>query len=361
MESCHRLQPDRHSPLQISGSYERLTEAPTLVDGGPLERRSCRWIVISHLRKINMRKLFIFRTLWFLIMDKLAGMAMFVRVVECGSFAAAAEASHVSATMVAKHIRIIEERLGARLLHRTTRRQHLTEVGRLYYERAKQALIEVELAEASASELQSSPRGRLRLVAPVTFGECSLVPVLAAYIERYPSVSVELTLDNNAPDLIDEGYELGIQLGELDSTRLVARPLRPYRRVLAASPGYLARHGHPEHPEQLTAYSCLGISYWRPNNRWRLIGPDGEKCEVAVKGSFASNQGSALRTAAIHGAGIVLQPEVLLADDLASGRLVSVLPSWSYMPTPMHLIYAQDRRPTAKLRTMIDLLVLHFG
>jgi len=294
-------------------------------------------------------------------MDKLAGMAMFVRVVEIGSFSATAEASGVSPTMVAKHIRTIEQRLGARLLHRTTRRQQLTEVGRLYYERCKHALAEVELAEASASELQASPRGRVRLVAPVSFGSQTLVPVLTDYLARHPEVSVELTLDNRVPDLIGEGYELGIHIGDLDDTGLVARPLQPYRRILAAAPSYLAKHGQPEHPEQLNAHACLGLLYWPRHDRWHLLGPGGEACEVLVKGRFTSNQGSALRIAALCGAGIVLQPEVSLADDLAEGRLLPVLPAWSYKPSPMHLIYAQDRRPTAKLRSVIDFLLEHFS
>jgi DNA-binding transcriptional LysR family regulator len=294
-------------------------------------------------------------------MDRLAGMTMFVRVVESGNFTAAATASGVSPTMVAKHVRTIEQRLGARLLHRTTRRQQLTEVGQLYYERCKRVLSEVELAEASASELQASPRGLVRLVAPVSFGSQSLVPVLADYLARHPEVNVELTLDNRVPDLINEGYELGLHIGEIDAVGLVARPLRPYRRILAATPSYLAQHGQPEHPEQLNAHSCLGLSYWRHHDRWHLVGPDGELCAVRVKGRFSSNQGSALRNAALHGAGIVLQPEVLLADDIAAGRLLPVLPAWSYKPTPMYLIYAQDSRPTAKLRSVIDLLLKRFG
>jgi DNA-binding transcriptional LysR family regulator len=161
--------------------------------------------------------------------------------------------------------------------------------------------------------------------------------------------------------LINEGYELGIQIGEVDATELVARPLRPYRRILAAAPKYLATYGLPEHPEQLNAHSCLGLSYWRHHDRWQLIGPNAEIYEVTVKGRFSANQGSALRTAALHGAGIVLQPEMSLADDITAGRLIHVLPEWSFRPTPMYLIYAQDARPTAKLRSVIDFLVQHFG
>jgi DNA-binding transcriptional LysR family regulator len=293
--------------------------------------------------------------------NKLANMEMFVRVVESGSFAAAAEASRVSATMVAKHISEIEQRLGARLLHRTTRRQQLSDVGKLYYERCKQALAEVALAEASALELQASPRGRLRVIAPVSFGSHVLVPALSDYMARHPEVNVELTLDNRPPSLIDSGYELGIHIGEIDDPGVVARPLRPYRRVLAASADYLARRGIPKHPDALSEHECLGPSYWRRFDRWRLVGPDGAICNVTVRGRFTANQGNALRIAALHGAGIVLQPEAVLADDLAAGRLQPVLPEWSLLPSPMYLIYAQDARPTAKLRSVIDFLWERFG
>ena len=247
------------------------------------------------------------------------------------------------------------------MLHRTTRRQQLSDVGRLYYERCKQALAEVALAEASALELQASPRGRLRLIAPVSFGSHMLVPALSEYMARYPQVQVELTLDNRRASLIDSGYELGIHIGEVDAAGVVARALHPYRRVLAASPGYVARCGAPQHPEQLSSHECLGLSYWRRSDRWRLVGPGGAICEVTVQGRFTANQGNALRIAALQGVGIVLQPEAVLADDLATGRLVPVLAQWSLLPSPMYLIYAQDVRPTAKLRSIIDFLLLRFG
>jgi DNA-binding transcriptional LysR family regulator len=294
-------------------------------------------------------------------MNKLAGMEMFVRVVECGSFASAAEASGVSATMVAKHIQAIEQRLGSRLLHRTTRRQQLSDVGRLYYERCKQALAEVELAEASAMELQSKPRGLLRIVAPVSFGSHSLVPALAAYMALHPEVQVDLTLDNRGPSLMDEGYELAIHIGDIDDSGLVGRPLRPYRRRMAAAPAYKGRHDLPKHPSQLSEHECLGLSYWRRHDHWRLVGPKGEICDVAVRGSFTANHGDALRIAALNGIGIVMQPEAVLADDLAMGRLLPVLPDWSLASSPMYLVYAKDRSPTAKLRSVIDFLMAKFG
>jgi DNA-binding transcriptional LysR family regulator len=290
-------------------------------------------------------------------MNKLANMEMFVRVAESGSFAAAAEASGVSATMVAKHINDIEQRLGARLLHRTTRRQQLSDVGRLYYERCKHVLAEVELAEASALELQETPRGQLRVIAPVSFGSHILGPALSDYMAQYPDIRIELTLDNRRTNLVDGGFDLGIHIGDINEPGIVARPLHPYRRILAASASYLERHGYPEHPEQLSSHDCLGPSYWRRFDQWRLVGPAGATCQVTVRSRFTANQGDALRIAALNGAGIVLQPEAVLADDLEAGRLLPVLPEWSLLPSPMYLIYAQDTRPTAKLRSAIDFLL----
>ena len=142
---------------------------------------------------------------------------------------------------------------------------------------------------------------------------------------------------------------------------LVARPLRPYRRILAAAPNYLAKYGQPEHPEQLNRHSSLGLTYWRHHDCWHLIGPDAAIYEVTVTGRFSANQGSALRTAALLGAGIVLQPEMSLINDITTGRLIHILPEWSYKPTPMYLIYAQNIHRTAKLRSVIDFLVQHFG
>lgn len=294
-------------------------------------------------------------------MDKLAGMEMFVRVVECGSFAAAANVSDVSATMVAKQIRAIEQRLGARLLHRTTRRQQLTEVGQLYYERCRRVLAEFSLAEHSAMELQSTAKGLVHMVAPVSFGCQILVPALSVYMAQNPEVNVMLTLDNQTPNLSSGDTELAIHIGEIHQPDIVARPLRAYRRILAASPDYLRQHGTPTHPDQLSRFSCLGISYWIHQDRWELMGPDGEIFKAVVKGRFMSNQGQALRIAALNGCGIVLQPESLLQDDITEGRLVPVLPEWSYKPTPMYLIYQQDTRPSAKLRSVIDFLIQRVG
>ncbi len=294
-------------------------------------------------------------------MDKISGMQAFVRVVEGGSFAAAAEAGGVSAAMVAKQVRAIEHRLGARLLHRTTRRHQLTEVGQLYLERCRTALASIALAEASAQELQQQPRGALRLVAPVGFGSRVLAPALVDYLTANPQVTVELALDDRPEERVRKGHELGIVIGDLRDDSLVARALRPYRRILAAAPAYLDACGTPGHPRELIEHACLALHYWRHSDSWHLVGPGGETCIVPVSGRFSADQGDALRHAAMAGAGIVLQPEDALADALASGALRPVLPQWSFRETPMHLVYRSDRRPTAKLRSAIEFLAARFG
>src|SRR5260221_4503856 len=177
---------------------------------------------------------------WFLIMDRLTSMAMFVKAVEAGSFAAASPALGLSSPMIGKHVRFLEERLGIRLLNRTTRRQSLTEVGRAFYERCKLVLAEAEAAEALAQDLQTIPRGRLRVNAPISFGTYSLMPALMRYMRQYPEVSVDLTLSDRIVDLVDEGYEAVIRLSVLTDSTLIARSLAPYRLVACASPAYLA-------------------------------------------------------------------------------------------------------------------------
>jgi len=294
-------------------------------------------------------------------MDKLSGMEMFVRVVECGSFTAAADISGVSTTMVAKQIRAIEERLGARLLHRTTRRQQVTEVGQLYYDRCLRVLSEFTLAENSAMELQATPQGLVKIVAPVSFGYQFLVPALSVYMSLNPDVNIMLTLDNRISNLSNGSYEIAIQIGSINEPNVVARPLKSYRRIMAASPAYISEHGMPQHPSELMNHSCLEISYWLTPNRWDLVGPEDQTFKASVKGRFMSNQGNALRIAALNHCGIVLQPESILMGDIIQGSLVQVLPDWSYKPTPMHLIYQQDYRPSAKLRSVIDFIMERFG
>lgn len=287
-------------------------------------------------------------------------MAIYARVVEKGSLAAAAEEFGISATMAGKHLKALEERLGGRLLNRTTRRQSLTELGRDYYERCKQILAEVEAADNTASQLQAVPRGVLRVNAPVSFGSQRLAPALADYLAAHPQVDVDLALNDRVVDLVDEGFEAAIRVGPLGDSGLVARPLAPYRVLICASPAYLQQHGVPAQPKDLSAHNCLGFAYWSTRDKWKLTGPAGIET-VSIKGRLQANNGQALRMAALRGLGIIMQPEVLLAEDLAAGRLTRVLPEYEAPARPMHLVYLPDRRPTPKLRSFIDFVLARFS
>jgi DNA-binding transcriptional LysR family regulator len=287
-------------------------------------------------------------------MDKLSGMAMFLRVVECGNFTSAANISGVSSTMVAKQIKDIEQRLGTKLLNRTTRKQSLTDVGALYYERCKKVLDAVELAEGTAMELSTVPRGTVEILSPISFGTQSLIPILCEYMKKYPEVSVSITLDNRIAFLTYDEFELAIRVGTFDEPDIVARPLRSYKRILAASPLYLDTYGIPEHPKQLCDHNCLELAYWRIKNTWDLQHTNGERCEATIKGQFLSNLGSALLIAALNDAGIILQPEPILKDDITNGSLVHVLPDWSYKSTPIYLTYLKNNKQSAKLKSVIE-------
>jgi DNA-binding transcriptional LysR family regulator len=277
-------------------------------------------------------------------------------VVEKGSFVAAAEEMAISPTMVGKHIRALEQRLNAPLLNRTTRRQGLTEAGRVFYERCRRLLAGADAAEASARALLSSPSGLLRISAPVTFGNRVLTPILTEFLQRHPEVEAEVVLSDRKVDLIEEGYEAAFRIGPVADDGLVARALPDYRMTLAASPDYLAQHGEPTRPEQLSAHCCFGFSQWDGNHFWRLLGPPGE-ISVPVRPRFRMDSGEGVRRAALADFGIALHATLLLDEDIAAGRLVRVLPEYSPLPRPMHLVYLPERRQSAKLEAFIALTV----
>lgn len=292
--------------------------------------------------------------------DQLGSMAAFVTAAETGSYASAAVRLGMSAQMVAKHVAGLERRLGARLLNRTTRRQSLTPLGQAYYERCKAVLAQVQAADALALEMNALPTGKLRISAPVTFGGSSLMPFIASFLRDYPDVQVDLQLTDHFTDLIADGFEAAFRIGPLsasgmDSASLVARPLAPYQLVACASPAYLSAHGTPKAPADLARHQCLGYAYWaRPaDSQWQFH-QDGKEYNVPVSSRLQVNESRALTLAALEGFGIVLGPRIFLAQALASGQLVQVLPDYQAPSRPMHLLYPADRLRTAKLRTFID-------
>ncbi|MEA3264696.1 MAG: LysR substrate-binding domain-containing protein [Pseudomonadota bacterium] len=295
-------------------------------------------------------------------MDRLASMAAFTRAVEAGSFAAAASALGISPQMVAKHVTYLEARIGTRLLNRTTRRQSLTEIGKAYYERCKLVLAEVDWAESLADEAKGTPRGLLRINAPMTFGTHSLIPLVTRYMRRHPEVEVDLVLTDRFVDLIEEGFEAVFRTGPLAESNLKALELAPFRLVACASPAYLRERGIPSTPSDLADHECLGFSNWPGPmvSGWRFV-RDERVYDVGVRGRLKVNNAAALLQAALDDFGVVFVAEDLARASLASGQLVRVMPNYETPSKPMHLLFHPDRRQTPKLRSFIDDVVVQFS
>ena len=258
-------------------------------------------------------------------MDALADIAVFVRVVERGSFTLAADDLELSRAVVSKYLSRLEERLGARLLHRTTRRLSLTEAGAALFEASRGAIERIEEAEAAVAQLQSEPRGRLRVSAPMSFGILHLGPAMAEFARAYPRVTLDVTLDDRFVNLVEEGIDVAIRIGVLTDSSLVARKLSFAKAVACASPGYLEEHGEPEAPEDLASHNCLIYSYLATANVWRFRAPDGREIPVAVNGTFRINNGIVLAEAAAAGHGILVTPSFYVAPMLRDGRLKRIL------------------------------------
>ncbi|AWH20603.1 MULTISPECIES: LysR family transcriptional regulator [Stenotrophomonas] len=290
-------------------------------------------------------------------MDLLRCMQAFVAVADHGSFSAAAEHLQVSAVMVGKYIQQLEAHLGSALLQRNTRRQRLTDAGVTYLAACRQVQEQVLQAEADVAGLQRQPRGLLRISAPTTWGSCVLAPLLAGLLRAQPELNIELDLSNRRVDLIEDGFDAAIRVGPLPSQELVARPLPPYAMSLCAAPAYLRRRGTPRTPADLAGHDCLSHLAWRGGHGWQLA--NGEQVDWEAR--LSSNDGLALREAAVAGAGLVLQPTALLAAEIAAGRLKPVLRDYLPEPRPMHLIYLPDRRPRPRLQCFVEYVMEQLG
>ena len=293
-------------------------------------------------------------------MDRVAAMESFVRTVERGSFAAAAAGRGLSATMVGNHVRFLEHRLGALLLNRTTRQQSVTEFGRAYFERCRAILAEIEAAERVAEAMQAVPRGLLRVTAPVAVGTTVLPSLLAGYLRRCPEVTVDLVLQDHRLDLLADELDVAIRAGTLPDSSMIARALPPLQLVVCAAPAYLAAHGTPGSPADLAAHNCLDFTHAAEPLLWRFRNAGGDAA-IGVSGNLRINSGPALRAAALEGIGIVMQPDLVVAGDLAAGRLVRLLADHAAPTLKLHLLTLPNRRPTRKLRSFIDHVTAEFS
>lgn len=293
-------------------------------------------------------------------MDRLNAIEAFVCVVERGGFAAAATSLRKSRAMVSKHVRDLEERFGARLLHRTTRRVSLTEAGRIYYERCVQVLADLAEADDAVNAQQSSPRGTLRLNAPMSFGTMHLAAAVADFSALHPDVSVDMALNDRIVDLVQEGYDVAVRIGRLADSMLIARRLAPCRMAVCAAPSYLARCGEPRTPAELGGHNCLGYTYMSTWDEWRFEGPNGAQ-SVRVSGNLNSNNGEALAAAARRGLGIIVQPTFIIGEDLKAGRLVRLLADYQPFEPAISAVYPHARHLSAKVRSFVDFLTGRFG
>ncbi|AJY47733.1 LysR family transcriptional regulator [Martelella endophytica] len=294
-------------------------------------------------------------------MDRLTSMAVYLKVVDLGSFVAAAEAMQISPQMVSKHIVFLEDRLGATLLSRTTRRQSLTDIGRAFYERCKIVLSEAEAAESLASDMHRHPKGLLRVNAPRSFGGLVLAPFVTRFLALHPEVQVELTLEDRFIDPLEEGVDITIRIGATDNPALVSVPLAPYQLIVSAAPAYLARHGTPETPQELAGHECLifGERAGHSPCRWSF-GEGDDVTDVQVRGRLFSNDWRVLLKAAVEGHGIALGAEVIVGEDLKAGRLVRLLSDYRSPKRPMEALYAAGRKPSAKIIRFVEALVAAF-
>lgn len=293
-------------------------------------------------------------------MDRLASMTAFVKVVENGGFSAAARRLNMSVTMVSNHVQALEDRLGSRLLNRTTRKVSLTESGKAYYERCVQILADIEAADASAGAAHSVPRGTLRLYAGnhiVRF----IAPAMAEFLSSYPDAAIDMVTGERMVDLVEEGFDLAIRPLAPPESALIVRRLAGWRHVLVCAPAYLETHPRPERLEDLAAHNCLRFTYYPYGEEWRFTGPDGKPAGVRVAGNLVTTSGEALRAMALRGLGLFLAPTFLIDEDLRAGRVVPLLPQYRPVELAMHAIYPHRQHLSAKVRSFLDLVVAHVG
>jgi DNA-binding transcriptional LysR family regulator len=297
-------------------------------------------------------------------MDRFAAMEAFVRVVEAGGFSQAARARGLAASSLTRQVDLLERKLGTKLLNRSTRLTTPTEAGRCYYDRAVAILEEVDAADTVVAGRDAAPQGLLRVSAPVAFSRLHVAPALPEFLAACPAIQIEMSLTDVVIDIAAEDIDVAIRIGPIGSTNVIARKLAPHRRILCASPGYIAARGDPGTPAELTRHSCLRFTYHLPRRTWRFVSTGGTT-EVQIEGPLRADNAEILHEAALAGLGIVLMPSWLVGEDVRVGRLVAVLPDFraSLGPdeTGIHAIWLPNRRGSPKVQALVSYLVKRFG
>lgn len=294
-------------------------------------------------------------------MDRWTELELFVQVAETGSLSRAAEALDLSNAAASRHLSALEDRLGARLVERNTRRLYLTDTGQEFFSRAKTVLADLKDAEDAVNAATLNPTGTLRITASLSFSMHHVAPLLREYTQRYPNVSVHVEAANRYLDIIDNNIDVAIRTREFEpDSNITIRRLGQTRRILAAAPRYLAKHGRPKTLEDLAQHKLLIYTHANNPNELRFT-RDGQTTTLSVKGLLESNDGQILRAAALDGMGILVQPTYILYDDMVAGRLVPVLDDWDLPRLTVNLAYPSRKHLSAKVRTFIDFMAEHFA
>lgn len=288
-------------------------------------------------------------------LDRMSDIVAFVRTADARSFTVAAEQLGLSRSAVGKRIVRLEERLGLRLLHRTTRSVSLSDEGAAFYERCQRILSDLDEAEAVMATRKEEPRGRLRLDVPVSFGRLHVLPILHRFMAQWPDLMVNVSLADRYVDLIEEGIDLAIRIGGADDSRLIARTLAPHRLVTCATPAYLEASGTPMNLDDLAGHGCLAFIHGGRPTEWRFA-VDGVQRSVSVHGRFCAGNAEALRDGVLAGYGIGQLATFLVGDDLRAGRLVPVLDSYAVEGEAIRAVYPSPRHLSPKVRRFIDLI-----
>jgi DNA-binding transcriptional LysR family regulator len=293
-------------------------------------------------------------------MDKFQEMRVFSAVVDASSFVAAADSLGMSKAAVSRYVSELEQRLGVRLMHRTTRKLSLTPEGEVFLVRCRDILANIESSEAEISTRSVTASGLLKVSLPVSFGIRHLAPLWSEFLADHPQVTLDVQLADRVIDLVDEGFDLAVRIARLPDSSLISRQLTSTRLVLCAAPSYLKRRGTPAHPSELAQHDVLGYSLMAMGDQWQFTGPEGPVC-VKVRPRMWTNNGDSCVAAALQGSGIQLQPNFLIDEELASGQLVEILPQFRSVELGIYAIYPSRKFVLPKVRAMVEFLANELG
>lgn len=293
-------------------------------------------------------------------MQAFSAIPIFVSVVESGSFSHAASKLNITKSAVSKRITQLEDELGIRLLNRTTRKLSLTEAGQRYYDYVVQSLALAQQGIDAVTELQGNPRGTLKITAPMSFGVLHIAPLISEFLVLYPDVDIDLNLEDRMVDLVEDRFDVGIRIGDLPVSNIVAKRLAPCKSVLCASPSYFKENQMPLKPSDLSSHSCMQYSYYRGGSEWTFYS-SGSEFKVSPKGRLIVNNSEAIRRAALKGGGIANLPTFIAGKDISSGRLQVVLSDFSLPTHAVYAVFPERKHVPLKVRAFIDFISEKLG